>query len=227
MGKHTDERYATLSRSMGETVVGSYDLDKKIWGVMRGHGEDIPYYDVEVFEQARAEGDPKTRMSTNVAAAMEVIQEEMPTVRISIQTAPARDGEGTICRCDMGYSEHGVAISAVTRSRSGPHGVAVAVCAAYADIFPSLVGLRHDAMEIEDDMNAAGPMSGWPIVQDEAGAWRSVSDKGFASQGWRSREKAEEYAAITRWNFPVAMKSRERYEAMREAGFAQDQAPSP
>lgn len=63
---------------------GSYELDAKLWSLYHQHGNPMPHYAEEWFEEARSEGQAAARLSTNMSAVLELLEDKLPDADLEI-----------------------------------------------------------------------------------------------------------------------------------------------
>ncbi|MFG6080322.1 hypothetical protein ACEUZ9_000872 [Paracoccus litorisediminis] len=73
-------RYDALHEILRTAGKADVDLDRQVWSLLKGHSDDgqVPHYADCWFSAARHEGDPEARATTDISAALSVLNDYMP-----------------------------------------------------------------------------------------------------------------------------------------------------
>ena len=77
-------KYDDMKHVLAAADHGSYELDAKLWSLYHQHGNPMPHYAEEWFEEARSEGQAAARLSTNMSAVLELLEDKLPDADLEI-----------------------------------------------------------------------------------------------------------------------------------------------
>lgn len=77
-------QYDAMQHVLAAADRGSYDLDARLWSLYHQHGDPMPHYAEEWFQESRSREEPAARLSTSVSAVLELLEEKLPEANLEI-----------------------------------------------------------------------------------------------------------------------------------------------